>query len=73
MGGTEISEFIIEVRVKEGYGARWICSQKDKNNKNNVENKNKLKLDIDINNIELKFRGFVEPMMLNGHEIGWKH
>ncbi len=23
--------------------------------------------------VDMKFRGFVEPMMVNGHEVGWRH
>lgn len=62
MGGTNESEFIIEIRVKEGYGARWICQQI--NNKQNSG---------EFQELDIKFRGFVEPMMINGHEVGWKH
>lgn len=80
MCGTLESEFILEVRVKEGYGARWACCNKievgvedrNENEKNSYYQRKRIK-DIDVNMLEIKFRGFVEPMMLNGHEVGWKH
>lgn len=40
--------FVIEVRVIEGYGARWTADGE-------------------------QFRGFVEPQMIDGHEVGWRH
>lgn len=40
--------FVIEARVKEGYGVRWTADGK-------------------------QFRGFLEPQMVDGHEVGWKH
>lgn len=42
-----------------GYGARWLAILSDSGSKNDRP--------------VLKFRGFVEPMMENGHEVGWKH
>jgi hypothetical protein len=38
---------VYEVRVREGYGCRWLLNQ--------------------------EFRGFLEPMMEDGHERGWIH
>ena len=60
MSGIHDKEFIVELRVKEGYGARWICQLQDNNQGH-------------LDELDIKFRGFVEPMMANGHEIGWKH
>ncbi|KAH7923311.1 hypothetical protein BV22DRAFT_1069015 [Leucogyrophana mollusca] len=55
---------VYEARVEEGYGMRW--SQ----DLSVVE-------DGEYGSGEMKvpwtFRGFVEPMMENGHEVGWKH
>ncbi|KAF8550038.1 hypothetical protein OG21DRAFT_518617 [Imleria badia] len=48
---------VYETRVEEGYGMRW--SQ----DRSQVEFVDSLWM----------FRGFVEPMMENGHEVGWKH
>lgn len=48
---------VYEVRVLEGYGMRWSQDQSD----NGEEEK------------PWSFRGFVEPMMENGHEVGWRH
>ncbi|KAJ3326168.1 hypothetical protein HDV06_000044 [Boothiomyces sp. JEL0866] len=41
--------YVLEIRVVEGYGARWTCIP------------------------EIKFRGFLEPMMEGGHERRWRH
>ncbi|KAJ6621481.1 hypothetical protein B0H10DRAFT_2017472 [Mycena sp. CBHHK59/15] len=54
---------VYEVRVAEGYGMRW--SQ----DLSAVEGN-----DSDAGAIpEWTFRGFVEPMMEGGHEVGWRH
>jgi len=42
------AEPVIEVRVAEGYGARWTADG-------------------------AFLRGFLEPPMLNGHAVGWRH
>lgn len=49
---------VYEVRVLEGYGMRW---SQDQSNKGEDEKR------------PWTFRGFVEPMMDNGHEVGWRH
>ncbi|KAJ3272268.1 hypothetical protein HDV01_005807 [Terramyces sp. JEL0728] len=41
--------YVLEIRVTEGYGARWTCVP------------------------EIRFRGFLEPMMEGGHEQRWRH
>jgi hypothetical protein len=51
---------VYEVRVPEGYGMRWSQDQKADDGGNTVDR-------------PWIFRGFVEPMMENGHEIGWRH
>jgi hypothetical protein len=48
---------VYEVRVPEGYGMRWSQDQKGGSNEENP----------------WIFRGFVEPMMDHGHELGWRH
>lgn len=50
---------VYEVRITEGYGMRW---SKDMS----------LSSD-DVNPRLWQFRGYVEPMMENGHEMGWRH
>ena len=50
---------VYEIRVPEGYGMRW--SQ----DRSVVEGDAAPRLWL--------FRGYVEPMMENGHEIGWRH
>jgi hypothetical protein len=54
---------VYEVRVEEGYGMRW------------SQDRSVLESEEVMSDSELPwtFRGFVEPMMENGHEIGWKH
>lgn len=50
---------VYEVRVEEGYGMRW--SQDRSREESGV---------VDMPWI---FRGFVEPMMEDGHQVGWRH
>lgn len=52
---------VYEVRVAEGYGMRWSQDQKDSGEGDIAEER------------PWSFRGFVEPMMENGHELGWRH
>jgi len=51
---------VYEVRVLEGYGMRWSQEKSE---------------DVEANDgvREWVFRGFLEPQMENGHEVGWKH
>jgi hypothetical protein len=49
---------VYEVRVLEGFGMRWSQNRSD-----NGENEER----------PWTFRGYVEPMMENGHEVGWRH
>ncbi|TFK24003.1 hypothetical protein FA15DRAFT_756849 [Coprinopsis marcescibilis] len=51
---------VYEIRVPEGYGMRW------------SQDRGKL-LEGDEQEFPWVFRGFVEPMMENGHELGWRH
>ena len=54
-----------EVRVPEGYGMRWSQDQSTINGE-----------DDDGTTCADRpwiFRGFIEPMMDNGHEVGWRH
>ncbi|KAF8664204.1 hypothetical protein AX16_000767 [Volvariella volvacea WC 439] len=52
---------VYEVRVEAGYGMRWYQDQGQCEDGARVED------------IPWTFRGFVEPMMENGHELGWRH
>ncbi|OJA19201.1 hypothetical protein AZE42_09854 [Rhizopogon vesiculosus] len=52
---------VYEVRVEEGYGMRW------------SQDRSVLESGEGTELLPWSFRGFVEPMMENGHEIGWKH
>ncbi|KAG6909977.1 hypothetical protein DXG01_013977 [Tephrocybe rancida] len=54
---------VYEARVLEGYGMRW-----------SLDEKNHTESDADTEKERLwAFRGFLEPQMKNGHEIGWRH
>lgn len=55
-GGLNDDDFAFEIRVAEGYGARWIVNDSSTNTSQ-----------------RLRFRGFLEPQMEDGHEKGWKH
>ncbi|KAJ7780120.1 hypothetical protein DFH07DRAFT_910450 [Mycena maculata] len=50
---------VYEVRVAEGYGMRW--------------SQDRSSADLGGEEPEWTFRGFVEPMMEDGHEVGWRH
>ncbi|KAF9070939.1 hypothetical protein BDP27DRAFT_1219825 [Rhodocollybia butyracea] len=58
------SVLVYEVRIAEGYGMRWSQDQSMKDS---------LDADADAEMPPWIFRGFVEPMMENGHELGWRH
>jgi len=51
---------VYEVRVAEGYGMRW---SQDRSGAQGDDDENP----------EWVLRGFVEPMMEDGHEVGWRH
>lgn len=55
---------VYEVRVAEGYGMRW--SQQQVLELGDLGEKTQT-------DMTWSFRGFVEPMMENGHEVGWRH
>ncbi|KAF8072114.1 hypothetical protein FPV67DRAFT_920588 [Lyophyllum atratum] len=52
---------VYEIRVPEGYGMRWSQDQSNRELCREEEGR------------PWTFRGFVEPMMENGHESGWRH
>ena len=60
---------VYEVRVVEGYGMRWSkqCAPRDSDG-----DVYKQREDAGRDS-PWTFRGFVEPMMENGHELGWRH
>lgn len=60
---------VYEVRVPEGYGMRWAqdLSQSDDCTGEQPDNPQ------DLSKRPWIFRGFLEPQMENGHEVGWKH
>lgn len=56
---------VYEIRVPEGYGMRWSCSLSGLASETNSYDDASLR--------PWAFRGFVEPMMVDGHEVGWRH
>ena len=56
---------VYEVRVEEGYGMRWSQDRSQM-----VGESGGVGGSVDT---PWMFRGFVEPMMENGHEVGWRH
>ncbi|KAF7345479.1 hypothetical protein MVEN_01566300 [Mycena venus] len=50
---------VYEVRVAEGYGMRWSQDRSGAQSEDEMP--------------EWVLRGFVEPMMEGGHEVGWRH
>ncbi|KAG1728904.1 hypothetical protein EDB19DRAFT_1929690 [Suillus lakei] len=53
---------VYEARVAEGYGMRW-------SQDHSVLESGEVVAELP----SWTFRGFVEPMIENGHEVGWKH
>ncbi|KAG2142953.1 hypothetical protein DEU56DRAFT_792663 [Suillus clintonianus] len=53
---------VYEARVAEGYGMRWSQDR-------SVLESGEVVAEL----LSWTFRGFVEPMIENGHEVGWKH
>jgi hypothetical protein len=56
---------VYEARVEEGYGMRW---SQDRGASGAEEGSS-----VQVLESEWVFRGFVEPMMEGGHEVGWRH
>jgi len=61
---------VYEVRVEEGYGMRW--SQDRSQLVEEGEDGTDGSVDTTLRTPWM-FRGFVEPMMDDGHEVGWRH
>ena len=54
---------VLEIRIKEGYGARW-----------SIENCRKSTYQNEVNRSQnVIFRGFLEPQMSGGFDKKWKH
>lgn len=62
---------VYEVRVEEGYGMRW-SQDRDLLVVKEGEDGGGRSVDTTVR-VPWMFRGFVEPMMENGHEVGWRH
>lgn len=55
---------VYEARVQEGYGMRWSQNRSFHEGSNDRDA---------VDARPWQFRGFVEPMMEDGHERGWRH
>jgi hypothetical protein len=68
----ESESWVLEVRQREGYGARWLITQLPppttaSSRKNICHDQNSSLVQV------VQFRGFLEPQMEDGHEKGWRH
>ncbi|KAJ3572024.1 hypothetical protein NP233_g3365 [Leucocoprinus birnbaumii] len=61
-----------EIRVPEGYGMRW-SQDRGPPKEGEVAMTGAPEGQDDVPERPWIFRGFVEPMIENGHEIGWRH
>ncbi|EKM58750.1 uncharacterized protein PHACADRAFT_86202 [Phanerochaete carnosa HHB-10118-sp] len=63
---------VYEVRVPEGYGMRWA---QDLSGLLDEQDRTRVRVECEerVKGRPWIFRGFVEPMMENGHEVGWRH
>ncbi|KAF9235959.1 hypothetical protein BU15DRAFT_89368 [Melanogaster broomeanus] len=65
---------VYEVRVEEGYGMRWSQDRGLAGETGGGENLDNAAPLVDTTSQSpWIFRGFLEPMMENGHEVGWRH
>jgi hypothetical protein len=68
----ESESWVLEIRQREGYGARWLIMQLPpqttaSSRKNSCYDQNSSLVQV------VQFRGFLEPQMVDGHEKGWRH
>ncbi|GJE97277.1 hypothetical protein PsYK624_134930 [Phanerochaete sordida] len=63
---------VYEARAPEGYGMRWA---QDLSGLLDEDDRTRVRHDCadEVKKRPWQFRGFVEPMMENGHEVGWRH
>mmetsp|Transcript_32109 Transcript_32109/g.84568 ORF Transcript_32109/g.84568 Transcript_32109/m.84568 type:complete len:85 (+) Transcript_32109:629-883(+) len=60
---------LMELRVPEGYGARWAILRQDQDPQGQPGGG----LDSTADLRRYEFRGFLEPHMSGGWEKGWRH
>ena len=70
--GSESESWVLEIRQREGYGARWLIMQLPpqttaSSRKDTCYDQNSSLVQV------VQFRGFLEPQMVDGHEKGWRH
>jgi hypothetical protein len=68
----ESESWVLEIRQREGYGARWVITQLPphmtaSSRKSTCYDQNSSLVQV------VQFRGFLEPQMVDGHEKGWRH
>ena len=59
---------VYEVRIHEGYGMRWAQDLSQ-----SIEQADGDRIQDELCKNPWIFRGFLEPQMENGHEVGWRH
>ncbi|KAJ8502484.1 hypothetical protein ONZ45_g11721 [Pleurotus djamor] len=69
---------VYEARVEEGYGMRWSQDRASHAETVEVGAEKEEQAEAAATEVEVEgrpwiFRGFVEPMMEDGHEKGWRH
>ncbi|KAH8823533.1 hypothetical protein DL96DRAFT_1617884 [Flagelloscypha sp. PMI_526] len=67
---------VYEVRISEGYGMRWALDRSPVSLEGAEEQEREQQVVGAVDLLRERpwvFRGFVEPMMENGHEVGWRH
>ncbi|KIJ64070.1 hypothetical protein HYDPIDRAFT_112599 [Hydnomerulius pinastri MD-312] len=72
---------VYEARVEDGYGMRWsqdrgkleVSAGKTQDGEGEPNTITSSELSAIVPEPPWIFRGFVEPMMENGHEVGWRH
>ncbi|KAJ8520025.1 hypothetical protein ONZ45_g3065 [Pleurotus djamor] len=67
---------VYEARVEEGYGMRWSqdrASHAEGTDAGTNGKEETAEVKVEVEGRPWIFRGFVEPMMEDGHEKGWRH
>ncbi len=66
------TSWVVEIRLEEGYGARWRVEEYANSDANENDKKGPTKAS-NSQRLVVTFRGFLEPQMEDGHERRWRH
>jgi hypothetical protein len=75
-GGLQEGQMTVEIRVVEGYGARWIIEKMPTTGDENISGSDAAAAakSVDEHSAhKVAFRGFLEPEASNGHDQKWRH